>query len=42
VFFEGSRRNLVTSLLRDEPWTEDELDALQSEVDRARKQRRKP
>ena len=42
VFFEGSRRNLVTSLLRDEAWTEEELDVLQSEIDRARKQRRRP
>lgn len=41
VFFEGSRHNLVTSLLRDETWTEDELSSLQSEIDRARKQRRK-
>ena len=40
VFFEGSRRNLVASLLRDEEWTENELDSLQSEIDRARKQRR--
>jgi predicted transcriptional regulator len=42
VFFEGSRSNLLSSLLRDEPWTEEELDALQSEIDRARSQRRKP
>lgn len=41
VFFEGSRHNLVASLLRDEAWTEDELNSLQSEIDRARKQRRK-
>jgi predicted transcriptional regulator len=41
TFFEGSRRGLVTSLLRDEPWTDDELDALQSEIDRVRKPRRK-
>ena len=40
VFFEGSRHNLVTSLLRDDAWTEDELNSLQSEIDRARKQRR--
>ena len=40
VFFEGSRHNLVSSLLRDETWTEDELNSLQSEIDRARKQRR--
>jgi predicted transcriptional regulator len=42
VFFEGSRGGLVTSLLRDEVWTDEELDALQSEIDRARRQRRKP
>jgi predicted transcriptional regulator len=41
VFFEGSRHNLVTSLLRDEAWTDDELDSLQSEIDRARRQRRR-
>ena len=41
VFFEGSRHNLATSLLRDETWTEDELNSLQSEIDRARKPRRK-
>ena len=42
VFFDGSRKGLVASLLRDEAWTGDELDALQSEIDRARRQRRKP
>lgn len=42
VFFEGSRQGLLTSLLRDEAWTDEELDALQSEIDRARRQRRKP
>jgi predicted transcriptional regulator len=41
VFFDGSTHNLVTSLLRDETWTEDELNSLQSEIDRARKPRRK-
>lgn len=42
VFFEGSTSNLVTSLLRNEEWSDEELEALQSEIDRARKQRRKP
>ena len=42
VFFDGSPRGLVTSLLRDEAWTDDELDTLQTEIDRARRQRRKP
>ena len=41
VFFKGSRHNLVASLLRDETWTDDELNSLQSEIDRARKQRKK-
>ena len=41
IFFEGSRHNLVASLLRDEAWTDDELNSLQSEIDRARKQRRR-
>jgi predicted transcriptional regulator len=40
VFFEGSRRHLVTSLLRDEEWTDDDLDALQAEINRVRKQRK--
>jgi predicted transcriptional regulator len=42
VFFGGSSQDIVSSLLRDEPWTEDDLDALQSEIERARTQRRKP
>ncbi len=42
VFFEGSSRNLVTSLLRDEDWSDDELDALQTQINLVRKQRRKP
>ena len=41
VFFEGSRRHLVASMLRDEAWSDEELDELQSEIDRARRQRRK-
>lgn len=41
VFFEGSHRHLVTSLLRDEEWTDDDLDTLQAEINRVRKQRRK-
>ena len=41
VFFEGSRRHLVTSLLRDESWSDEELEHLQAEIDRARRQRKK-
>jgi BlaI family transcriptional regulator, penicillinase repressor len=36
VFFDGSRERLVTTLLRREAWTEEELDALQAEIERAR------
>jgi predicted transcriptional regulator len=42
VFFQGSRRGLLTALLRDEAWSDDELDALQTEIDRVRRQRRRP
>jgi predicted transcriptional regulator len=42
VFFQGSRSNLLTAMLRDEAWTDEELDALQSEIERVRRQRRQP
>lgn len=40
VFFEGSRSRMVTALLRDGDWTDDELDALRIELDRVRKERK--
>jgi BlaI family transcriptional regulator, penicillinase repressor len=40
VFFDGSRERLVTTLLRQESWTDEELDALQAEIDRARAERK--
>lgn len=42
VFFGGSPREAATALLKQEDWSEDELDALQTEIARARKNRRKP
>jgi predicted transcriptional regulator len=36
TFFGGSLGELVTSLLRQETWTEDELNTLRDEVERAR------
>ena len=39
TFFGGSRAQMMTALLRQEPWTEEELDALGAEIDRARKER---
>jgi predicted transcriptional regulator len=41
VFFQGSRTGLLTALLRDEPWSDAELDELQTEIDRVRSHRRK-
>jgi BlaI family transcriptional regulator, penicillinase repressor len=39
VFFDGSRERLVTTLLRQEAWSDEELDALQAEIERARGRR---
>jgi len=40
VFFAGSKSQTVTALLKQEHWTEDEIDALRAEIDRVRKNRR--
>lgn len=40
VFFAGSPRQTVTALLKQENWTDDELDELRTEIDRVRKDRR--
>ena len=42
VFFGGSPRETATALLKQESWTDDELDALRSEIERVRKERTKP
>ena len=39
VFFGGSAGQMVTSLLAQESWTDEELDALQTEIERVRKER---
>ena len=36
VFFGGSAGRLITTLLQDERWTEEDLNALQAAIDRAR------
>jgi BlaI family transcriptional regulator, penicillinase repressor len=41
VFFGGSARDAATALLKQETWTDDEIDALQAEIERARTNRRK-
>lgn len=39
TFFGGSLGTMVTSLVRQESWTDEELDALQAEIERARKEK---
>jgi len=36
VFFEGSRRQTVAALLKNENWTNEELDELRAQIDKAR------
>ena len=40
IFFEGSAGQAATALLKDEAWSDDELDELAREIDRVRKDRR--
>jgi BlaI family transcriptional regulator, penicillinase repressor len=41
TFFGGSVGDLMTSLLRQETWTDEELNALRAEIERARDERKK-
>ena len=41
VFFDGSPRQTATALLKEEAWTNEELDALQAEIEAVRKNRRR-
>jgi predicted transcriptional regulator len=41
TFFGGSLGEMATALLRHEEWTDDELDALQAEIQRIRKERKR-
>jgi predicted transcriptional regulator len=40
VFFGGSPRDTATALLKQEHWSDEELDALRSEIERVRKERK--
>jgi BlaI family penicillinase repressor len=42
TFFGGSLSEMMTALVRQESWTDDELDALRAEIDRARQERNQP
>jgi BlaI family transcriptional regulator, penicillinase repressor len=39
TFFDGSLSQMVTALVRQETWTDEELDALRAEIDRVRNER---
>ncbi len=39
TFFGGSLRQMMTALVTEASWTDEELDALRSEIDRVRKER---
>jgi hypothetical protein len=41
VFFDGSPGQTATALLRNDAWTEEELDALQQQIDKVRKERKR-
>lgn len=41
VFFGGSPRETAAALLKEEDWTDEELDALRAELERVRKERRR-
>ena len=40
TFFGGSAKDMMTALVSEAPWTDDELDALKQEIDRVRKDRK--
>ena len=41
IFFGGSLRRMMTTLVTEESWADDDLDALKDEIDRVRKERKK-
>ena len=42
VFFGGSASQAAAALLKQESWSDEELDALRKEIEQVRKNRRKP
>jgi predicted transcriptional regulator len=41
TFFGGSLQDMMSALVRDESWSDEDLAALRGDIDRARKQRRR-
>lgn len=42
TFFGGSLRLMLTSMMREGSWSDEDLDALRTEIDKVRKERAKP
>jgi predicted transcriptional regulator len=42
IFFGGSPSQAAAALLKQEQWTDDELDALRAQIEEVRKKRRQP
>jgi predicted transcriptional regulator len=42
TFFGGSMRQMMTALVREGSWSDEDLEALRTEIDRARKERKQP
>ena len=40
TFFGGSLRQMMTALVNEAPWTDDDLEALRTEIDRVRNERK--
>jgi len=40
TFFDGSLRQMMTALVREGSWNDDDLEALRSEIERVRKERK--
>ena len=39
TFFGGSRQEMLTALITESPWTHEEIEALQAEIDRVRERK---
>ena len=42
VFFRGSPGDTASALLKQEAWSDDELDALRAQIDQVKKERKRP
>ena len=42
TFFGGSLRQMMTALVREGSWDDDDLDALKAEIEQVRKERKQP